>query len=80
MKGARLPDKPVPESQFRDVKVGDTYESQDPRDTDPAQPNNRRRVIVLRVEGELAQIKNLTTGRKTVIVQVALLSSKWAKL
>lgn len=62
------------------VTTNQVYESRDRRDTDPAQPNGLRRVKVTRVEGELAQVQNLTTGRRTVVVADALTSSKWKRI
>lgn len=62
------------------VIPGTVYESRDRRDTDPTQPDGLRRVKVLRVEGELSQVENLTTGRKTVIMTSALTSSKWKSI
>lgn len=61
------------------AKTGNVYESQDPRDTDPKQPGGRRRVKVTRIDTEqdLAQVENLSTGRKTVVMISALMSSKW---
>lgn len=67
----------------RSVHVGDVYESQDSRDTDPKQPNGLRRVKVNalgRPEGmeyRAAQVTNLTTNRRTMVTTAALLSSKW---